>query len=145
MPSGIDALSHLQVLNISHNQFIYFPSAVLKLKASLLELYLQDNKLEEIRNDFLKLSQLEVLEVSNSRLKNVPSRLNSHMKLKFFRVSGNPIFDTFAASQPKAHSSHGPPGIFKFSSTSSIRLHTNKNKVKNRNKRRNLNKIKHKH
>ena len=145
MPSGIDALSHLQVLNISHNQFIYFPSAVLKLKASLLELYLQDNKLEEIRNDFLKLSQLEVLDVSNNRLKNVPSRLNSHMKLKFFRFSGNPIFDTFAASQPKAHSSHGPPGIFKFSSTSSIRLHTNKNKVKNRNKRRNLNKIKHKH
>ena len=118
MPSGIIKLAHLQVLNISHNQFTYFPSSILKLKESLLELYLQDNKLEEIRNDFLKLSYLEVLDVSNNRLKTLPSGLNSHMKLKFFRFSGNPVFDGFPF---QSKTKNGPtPGVLKFSSTGNI-------------------------
>lgn len=119
MPSGIDQLLNLQVLNLSHNQFEYFPSSVLKLKSSLQELYLQDNKIEEIRNDFLKLSSLQVLDVSNNLLRNIPSRLNAHIKLKFFRFSGNPIFDIVAAEQPNNQKLGS--GIFKFSSTSGTR------------------------
>jgi hypothetical protein len=142
MPSGVDKLLHLQVLNISHNQFIYFPSSVLKLKASLLELYLQDNKLEEIRNDFLKLSHLQVLDVSNNRLKTVPSQLSSHMKLKFFRFSGNPVFDLFA-SQPPQHLLHGhAPGVLKFSTTSSVRLNNKNSKTNNKGRRSQKNKRK---
>mmetsp|Transcript_6134 Transcript_6134/g.10031 ORF Transcript_6134/g.10031 Transcript_6134/m.10031 type:complete len:323 (-) Transcript_6134:1464-2432(-) len=136
MPSGIDHLSQLQVLNLSHNQFAYFPSSILKLHSSLLELYMQDNKIEEIRNDFLKLNKLKVLDVSNNCLRNIPSRLNTHMKLKFFRFSGNPIFDVVATHQPKQTRGTSTQGILKFSSTSSSRT-TKKRQRKSRNSKKN--------
>ncbi len=91
LPESFDNLGNLQTLNLNVNQITYLPEVISKLSL-LTRLSLNGNELASIPDDFfLNLKDLFVLDLSNNRLRQLPSSIKSLPNLQpdNLHTSGN--------------------------------------------------------
>ncbi|KAI3636332.1 hypothetical protein MIR68_005684 [Amoeboaphelidium protococcarum] len=87
-PSIYSYAMHLQVLNLGHNQFIEFPSAILQLK-QLRVLDLSANQIRQIPFEIYKLGQLVEFWIFDNSLADIPVTIGLLPRLQFLGVEGN--------------------------------------------------------
>lgn len=86
--SGIQHLSVLTSLQLSHNELVTIPSAVTSL-TSLQHLSVSHNKLETIEDDMKNMEKLEVLALNHNNLKKLCNGMLTLRFLKFLDISYN--------------------------------------------------------
>ncbi|XP_064463717.1 leucine-rich repeat-containing protein 58-like [Ornithodoros turicata] len=90
LPKDMSALSSLEVLNISGNQFVTLPSQVLDL-LSLRGLYVGGNLLEDVPKDIGRLAKLETLYLGGNAIQELPAEVGKLQNLQSLVLSKNKL------------------------------------------------------
>lgn len=101
LPSELFAMGNLRYLNASRNQIERLPTTEKCLSANgrtydcsvLEELYLQDNRLNDIPAEIFRLPKLVILDISNNKLQQVPYDVWKAPKLRELNVAFNLLKD----------------------------------------------------
>jgi leucine-rich repeat protein SHOC2 len=91
LPPGVGDLIQLQYLYLDHNKIAALP-AILKFY-NLQELFINDNKLNEIPSGIKVLKELERLIASNNQLKSIPDEIGYLYNLERLSFANNHIKD----------------------------------------------------
>eukprot|EP01080_Neovahlkampfia_damariscottae_P007418 gene7418-11741_t len=87
LPSYFRDLKKLEDLNLSFNQFDFFPTVLEEV--SLKKLEISSNMLREIPDGITEISTLEYLDISNNLITKIPEELTSMKKLSTAHIQGN--------------------------------------------------------
>ena len=88
VPHEVFELTHLRVLNLSHNKLSSLPDDFTSL-SNLKHLYLSGNKLSKIPDSFGNLSNLKTLDLSGNRLSSLPELFGEIKDLTTLDLRGN--------------------------------------------------------
>ncbi|XP_063901537.1 leucine-rich repeat protein lrrA-like [Zophobas morio] len=88
--SGINANVQLRKLNLCGNKISQLPEEFMQL-TSLEHLDISDNLLEKLPEDFGKLIKIKELHVERNRLEYLPNSMNCMVKLRVLQIKPNPI------------------------------------------------------
>lgn len=88
LPKDMTALTSLEVLNLSGNQFNTLPPQILELR-SLRVLYMGGNRLEQLPKDIGRLEKLEALYLGGNMLREIPAEVGSLSQLQSLVLSEN--------------------------------------------------------
>lgn len=92
LPSGLRRLEHLTTLNLSKNKLGNETLKLITQVGSLRELRLADNTLEGMLTPQLSnLTKLEILDVSNNAITDLPPNSDEISKLRVLNVAGNSL------------------------------------------------------
>lgn len=89
VPDDVFKKTHLEELDVSHNQLSGSLQAEIRHLSNLKILKLNDNKFTSVPAEVGQLSNLEVLDLSNNNLTGLPYELGNLSNLKIINVSGN--------------------------------------------------------
>ncbi|XP_077469726.1 leucine-rich repeat-containing protein 47 [Stigmatopora argus] len=94
LPDGLINCVKLSTINMSKNRIESFPSDFYSERLDLLSnLMASDNAIVELSRDVNKLTGLKALDLSNNRLREIPSNLSECPKLKEINFKGNKLND----------------------------------------------------
>ena len=86
----IEKLASLRVLDLSHNQFEYFPVEITQIP-TLRTLRLNNNKIRKVPSEISKLPNLETFSMIRNQIKSLPASFSQLSKLKELNLEGNLI------------------------------------------------------
>jgi Leucine-rich repeat (LRR) protein len=91
LPQELCCLINLKKLYLQDNQLVKLqPSDPIFKLIHLEELFLSQNKIEELSGDISKLTNLRTLDLTNNRIKSLPVELSELTKLKRLDLTENP-------------------------------------------------------
>ncbi|GFS01023.1 protein flightless-1 homolog [Elysia marginata] len=102
-PTGLDTLTNLQEVDLSHNNLPRVPEALYKLD-SLKRLNLSSNEITELSLMIDIWTKMETLNLSRNKLKAIPTSLHKLVSLKKLYLNGNQLdFEGIPANIGKLH------------------------------------------
>ncbi len=90
LPDELAQLEYLQILKVEHNQFQQFPEVIFQLK-NLKELNFHQNQLASLPENIDQLQKLEYLDIHDNQIQKLPTTLQNLPHLKFLNLAANPI------------------------------------------------------
>ncbi|KAI8910273.1 hypothetical protein EDD86DRAFT_204965 [Gorgonomyces haynaldii] len=91
LPTQMDQLQKLVILNLSGNKFDAFPAVLCDLP--LVELYLNNNQVESVPDSIGRLSMLNILDLQDNKIKQLPTALSKVSKLAKLNLSKNQLLN----------------------------------------------------
>jgi len=88
LPTSIENLKSLKLLNLSNNKLMKFPKLICRL-SSIQILNLSSNRLKEIPNEISNLKHLEKLNLSFNELKELPDSIGELLLLQSINLDNN--------------------------------------------------------